>query len=368
MGSIYRRKYKQPDGTIKEGSVFWIKYYRNGIPMRESSGSKKESIAKKLLQQREGDIVRGLPITPRTNRVTFDELVEDEVTDYKVNGKSSIADLQRRIDLHLRPFFGGWRAVNITTADIRKYVAMRQAEGATNGGINRELTALKRSFILGMQAGKLTAKPHVPMLQEDNVRTGFFEREQLECVRSHLPAELRGMVTFAYLTGWRIPSEVLPLQWRQVDFAAGRVRLDPGTTKNKDGRTFPFTAALRQVLEEQRAYTDTIQRERGIICPHVFHRSGNPIKSFRDAWVNACKRAALPGRIPHDFRRTAVRNLEHAGVSRSAAMKLTGHKTESVYRRYAIVAESDLQEAARRLDAAGTITGTIEPITALAPK
>lgn len=72
----------------------------------------------------------------------------------------------------------------------------------------------------------------------------------------------------------------------------------------------------------------------------------------------------MPGRILHDFRRTAVRNLERAGVSRSAAMKLTGHKTESVYRRYAIVAESDLRDAARKLDEAakkltGTITGTV---------
>jgi integrase len=368
MGMIYKRKYKRPDGSIAQGAVWWIKYYRNGIPMRESTDSDKESVAKNLLKQREGDIQRGLPISPRTNRVTFDELAEDELTDYKVNGKSSIADLQRRIDLHLKPYFGGWRAVNIGTAEIRKYVAKRQAEGATNGSINRELTALKRAFTLGMQAGKVTAKPYIQMLQEDNVRIGFFERQQFESVRSHLAPELRGLVTFAYITGWRIPSEVQPMTWRQVDLAAGRVRLDPGSTKNKEGRIFPFTAELRHVLEDQRAYTDTVQREQGIICPYVFHRAGRRIKAFRKGWKNACEAAGYPGRIPHDFRRTAVRNLESAGVSRSAAMKLTGHKTESVYRRYAIVAESDLQEAVRRLEAAGTIPGTIAPAGALALK
>jgi integrase len=70
--------------------------------------------------------------------------------------------------------------------------------------------------------------------------------------------------------------------------------------------------------------------------------------------------AGVPGRIPHDFRRTAVRNLERAGVPRSVAMKMVGHKTEAVYRRYAIVSESDLHEAARKLAAlpAGTFSGT----------
>ena len=171
------------------------------------------------------------------------------------------------------------------------------------------------------------------------------------------------MVTFAYLTGWRIQSEVMKLQWRRVDLKAGTVRLDPGTTKNKQGRLFPFGAhlpELRQVLEEQRQLTTTIETERNLICRWVFHRSGRPIKNFRKAWKDACIAAEVPGRIPHDFRRTAARNLERAGVSRSVAMQLTGHKTESVYRRYAIVSEADLGAGVEKLGqlADGTIRGT----------
>jgi integrase len=89
----------------------------------------------------------------------------------------------------------------------------------------------------------------------------------------------------------------------------------------------------------------------GQIDPWLFHRNGKPIRDFRAAWQSACQRAGLVGRIPHDFRRTAVRNLERAGVPRSAAMKMTGHKTEAVYRRYAIVDESMLKESAVKLAA-----------------
>jgi integrase len=112
-----------------------------------------------------------------------------------------------------------------------------------------------------------------------------------------------------------------------------------------------MTPELRSVLLDQRERTDAIQRETGRIIPLVFHRDGRAIKAFRRAWISACRKAGVPDRIPHDFRRTAVRNLERAGVSRSVAMKMVGHKTESIYRRYAIVSESDLREAARKLAA-----------------
>jgi integrase len=110
--------------------------------------------------------------------------------------------------------------------------------------------------------------------------------------------------------------------------------------------------AKRALLIAQRAACDAIQRERGIVVRYVFCREdGQRILCFRKAWRTACKKAGVPARLPHDCRRTAVRNLERAGVPRSVAMAMVGHKTEAMYRRYAIVAESDLHEAARKLDA-----------------
>jgi integrase len=97
--------------------------------------------------------------------------------------------------------------------------------------------------------------------------------------------------------------------------------------------------------------------------------NGRPIKSFRRAWLTACLQAGFARlvsekprvivalRIPHDFRRTAIRNLERAGVPRSAAMKMVGHKTESVYRRYAIVDEATLREGAARLQGLHNLQG-----------
>ena len=190
-----------------------------------------------------------------------------------------------------------------------------------------------------------------PFNVENNVCTGFFEREQFERVRSYA-SPLQAVVTFAYITGWRIRSEVLTLQWRQVDLKRGRVVLDPGTTKNDDGRIFPFTDELRTLLQERWGITRRVRRSDRMLCPWVFHRDGHRIKTFYGAWRTACKRAGVPGRILHDFRRTAVRNLVRASIPERVAMQMTGHKTRSVFDRYNIVSEGDLVEAARCLDRA----------------
>ena len=355
MGMIYRQKGR---------TVWMLKYDRDGRPIVESSGTDVKDEARDTLKLREAAIVKGAPVTNRSGRVRFEDLAADIVNEYKANGRRSLGHLERRIALHLRPDFGGRRASTITTSDIRAYIASRQVPvvgddgtdrpGASNAEINRELAALKRMYTLAVQAEKLQHRPHIPMLEEHNVRKGFFERDQFEAVRTHLPTDLQHVATVAYLTGWRVPSEVLTLQWSQVDFKAGVVRLEPDSTKNDDGRTFPFDPLpeLQEALETQRRLKPTDR-----ICPWVFQRGGEPFldkegaasKSFRAAWRAACTQSGYPERIPHDFRRTAVRNLVRAGVPEKVAMQLTGHKTRSVFDRYDIVNETDLRRAVTRL-------------------
>jgi integrase len=338
------------------------------LPIRESSGSTKEGDAIQLLKIREGDIAHGLPVNPKLNRIRFDEAAGDLKTEYAVNGRRSADELERRIRLHLLPHFSGRRLATITTADVNTFILKRRTDvivfgvgedrterKVSNGEINRELTTLKRILNLARQNGKLTHVPHIPMLKERNVRTGFFERDQITRIIAHLPTAIRPAVQLAYITGWRIPSEVLPLQWRHVDFEARVVRLDPHTTKNDEGRTFPFTDALERLLEAQKAEHDRLKAE-DVISPWVFNRSNRKVKGKRittfiiKAFRAACTKAGCPGRIPHDLRRTAVRNLVRAGIPERVAMQMTGHKTRSVFERYNIVSECDLVEAAQKLN------------------
>jgi integrase len=134
------------------------------------------------------------------------------------------------------------------------------------------------------------------MLAENNVRTGFFEPQQFAIVLSKLRAGRRAAAKCAYLTGWRLKSEVLKLEWRQVDFDAGEVRLDAGQTKNGEGRVFPMTRELRALLKKREAIADDM-KQKGRIMRYVFHRAnGKPIRSFRKQWAKACIAAGCPGR------------------------------------------------------------------------
>ena len=121
MGVLYRRRQKMPDGSVRERPTWWIKYYQNGRPIRESTRTTKETVARRILRSREGDVEHGIPINPKMGRVTFEEAADDILNDYRANRRRSLDGVERRLRLHLRPYFRGRLLVSITTADIRAY-------------------------------------------------------------------------------------------------------------------------------------------------------------------------------------------------------------------------------------------------------
>ena len=332
MGTIYRRKGKK---------VLWIKYYRNGKPYYESSHSEKEVVAKRLLKTREGEISKGELPGIYYEKVRFDELTGDFLSDYRINVRKSLPKAERSVK-YLKEAFGGMKVTEITTSRIRAYIEERMKRKLSNATINRELAALKRIFHLAARCTppKVREISYIPMLRENNVRKGFFEHEEYLALKKILPDNLKPIITFAYHSGWR-KGEILNLTWDKLDLKQGIVRLDPGETKNNEARTLYMDEEL---LKEMKA----LHSKRRLGCPYVFHRKREPIKDFRWTWDSRCKQAGLKGRLFHDFRRTAVRNMVRAGVSEQVAMKISGHKTRSVFDRYNIVNDQDLKEATKK--------------------
>jgi len=332
MGCVYRRK---------NSKNWWVKYFRNGKPYSESSNSAIKAVAERLLKRREGEIAQGKPPGVVFDRITFKELTEDFLTDYRINEKKSEVKAGRSVNKLLAEF-GGMRATQITTAVVKVFIDKRKKEGAANATINRELAALKRMFRLGMicTPPKVAQVPYIPMLREDNVRKGFFEHAMFQSLMKHLPDYLRPLVFFGYCSGWR-KGEILSLKWAQVDLSQGLARLEAGTTKNGEGRTLYMEPELLRAMKE-------LHRKRSFGCPFVFHVDGEPIKDFRKAWDTACDKASIPGMLFHDLRRTAVRNMVRAGIPERIAMSVSGHKTRAVFDRYDIVSPDDLIKAAAK--------------------
>jgi Cu/Ag efflux protein CusF len=141
-------------------------------------------------------------------------------------------------------------------------------------------------------------------------------------------------------------SDLESLVWqrvKQIDLLARTIRLEPGTTKNRDGREVTMTRRVHELLKLC-AFGKTGDS-------FVFTRSnGKPVRDFRGSWAKACEQAGVPGLLFHDLRRTAARNLRKAGVAEGVIMKIGGWRTRSVFERYAIVSQADIAEALGRLE------------------
>ncbi|HXN99305.1 MAG TPA: tyrosine-type recombinase/integrase [Candidatus Acidoferrales bacterium] len=381
-GHIFKPKYKTKSG-VRESRFFYIQYYRDGARYVENTHSDKITAAKGLLRKRLGSEAF---IAPKAEKITFDELAADVITNYEQNERNSLHRLHRSI-AYLTKFFRGQRAININGATASEYAVLRRKQpgeegsregistGAAIATVNRELAALRRMFNLGKKNGKVRfVLPTISLTKENNTRKGFLEHEQYRQLRAVLPEYARSVLVAMYYTGMRI-GEVLAIQWNQVDIDEREIRLEPGTTKNDEARTLPLHGELLEVVRMQREVHD----RKFPTSPWLFSHGGKRIKNFYKAWRTSCVKVGLGrnvcsscsgeidqsgacpqcsakaakskyvGLIPHDLRRTGVRNLIRAGVSRSVAMRISGHKTESVFNRYDITSQGDLREAAQKL-------------------
>ena len=255
----------------------------------------------------------------------------------------------------------------MTTDAVERYKRQRRAEGAAPATVNRELATLRRAFNYGKRSTppKVYSVPYIQMFKENNARQGFVEQDEFSrmAAEAHLDGLwMRALIEVAYTYGWR-RGEMLGLQVRQVDLQARTIRLDPGTTKNGEGREVVMTPEVEELLRA--AVANKKPKD------SVFTREDSkPIRDFRGTWRNLCVRAGTGrwecrkcgaalagvkcecggvrkyvGLIPHDFRRSAAKAARRAGVPESVIMAMGGWKTPSMFRRYAIVSSADQRSA-----------------------
>lgn len=261
----------------------------------------------------------------------------DFIVDYRQRGMRDVLITQYRAK-NLREFFKEMPAADITERHIDLYVKHRLHLKKSRTTVNRELQLLGQAMRLAKRKKLLTDVPHIEKFSEkDNARQGFFEQEEFERferIVTFLPSYLKDLTRFAYHPGWR-KGEILTLEWR--DIRGDVIRLRPETAKNKDGRVIILVGEVANIIARR-------QVDRVESCPYVFHRDGQRIKHYNRAWKTARDKAGLPGKILHDTRKTAVRNMDRAGVPRQTAKQITGHKTDAIYNRYRIGNEQDIRE------------------------
>lgn len=241
----------------------------------------------------------------------------------------------------------GLLATEITTAKINDYILKRKSEKTANGTINRELRGLGRMFRLAAQQTPplVFYTPNIPHLREDNIRKGFFTEAEYRKLLAALPDHLKVPLCLGYWTGMRA-GEILNLKWDRINLQEGWIRLEPGTTKNGHGRTVPLVAQARDYVAAWKEDTLSAYPR----CMYVCHYRSKQLRKIpQRMWRDTCEKVGMKGKLFHDLRRTAVRNMVRAGISERVAMEISGHQTWAVFDRYDIVNEIDLSNAVARL-------------------
>jgi integrase len=368
----------------KGSSFWWLSYYAHGREVREvarhvRTGDKLESTEKNLreaerfLKHRLGEIIAEKHggrafVGPQQERVTINELLDALETDYKLRDRWN-----PKVASNLKPLrehFGTWRAVDVTSNAIGTYIENLREQGYSNATANRRTQLLGQAFKVGIRNKQISVAPFIPRLSEvGNERQGFFETADFEAVIAHLPEYLRDFCRFGFVTGWRKGS-IESLRWSDVGEDVIYLRAENSKTRKPE--TIPTEGDLQGIIERRRAAAILKSKEGSTrFAEYVFHNDGASVGDFRKAWATACVAAGLgkmicpkcgsesveklcescevetrySGKIFHDFRRTASRNMIAAGVPQAVAMKITGHRTDSMFRRYAIVNEDQKREA-----------------------
>jgi len=375
-------------GIYLVNRTYHIKYSIKGKAQKETTGIRFNGIkdtnigkVRDILTVKKNDgIVNKIPALVY-QRTTFEDLAADYITAAKNKGNDLVTAAKGV--KHLAEFFGGYKAVDITTDKIQAYIISRQKIFCANGYINRDLAALRRMFKLGLHhtPAKVQTVPYIPFLIENNVRKGFFTTEVYLQFKALLPDWFKGAFIMGYFLGMRV-EEILNLTWDHIDMEEGLLRLEQDETKNDTGRQLALNLFpdLWAAVQTQQVLISQYPK-----CNLLFHHDGKKIVDFRAAWdkallviqghltykCRACNEAikidyrqmdkrkgiSCPAcgavkmrredRIFHDLRRTALREMRRAGVSEAVAMAISGHKTFETFRRYDITDGADIKQAAQ---------------------
>jgi len=350
-GSLYLRGkiwwYKSPDGIccstdtrIKSEAVEWKQQFH--AKRRNSDG-------------------RPLHVGADAG-ITINEVLDDYISYLTLKGRKSLKTIGLVLDANIRPVFGDRKPASLTTADFEAHREVREKH-VDPVTVNRELAYLRAALNNGMvrqTPRKVDSIPYMPMADEShNVRTGFLEVPGSKRILPELPVSLKALFVCGYHVSTR-KGELKNITWPQVDFDENVIVLEHADTKTGKGRFLPIYGDMGQWLKKQKAIRDAEFPD----CPWVFFwqtvdcmlghggvrtKPGSHVQKFDASWKAAVKRADHEGLLFHDLRRSAQRNMRKAGIDQSIRMKISGHKTDSMERRYNIVDIEDVKEAGRQM-------------------
>src|SRR5262245_11278963 len=309
-------------------------------------GSLNRTTAKQQEALIKTELMKGLIKSVHERVLTFKEWGETYLNLEEVKRLRSYKDRDDIVRAQLIPFFGGKLLGEITPADVEAFRTQRKKKDGSAPSlqtINNDHTVLKHCLNLAIRRRLLTTNVAclVPIPDPQNERDRILSEEEWSRLYDAAKPHLKPVLLVAYHLGQRL-GEIVNLTWDRVDFHRGFITLRGIDTKTKKPRRVPITPLVRSTLVD-------LARVRSLTINHVFLYKGQPMKRLSRTFRTARKEAGVVDFRFHDLRHCAATNLRRAGVDTATAMKIVGHKSEKMWKRYNSIEERDLQQAMSKL-------------------
>lgn len=309
-------------------------------------GCLNKTIAREMEAAIKTRLLLGHEKTEQAKPILFKEWAKAYLELETIKGLRSFVGRSHSINTHLIPFFGQKILSEIKPQDVEAFRSQRKKPNGSKAStqtINHDHVALKHCLNMAIKRGLLQANPasRVEIPNPQNERDRVLTEEEWDRLHQAAKPHLRPVLLTAYQLGQRF-REIVSLTWDRVDLKRGFITLRSQDTKTKAGRRIPMTPDVRATLQR-------LAKVRSLTNNHVFTYKGRPLQRISRSFRTALKDAKITNFRFHDLRHCASTNLRRAGVDTATAMKIIGHKSEKMWKRYNSIEERDLTEAALKV-------------------
>jgi integrase len=334
--------------VLDEGKVFKL---ARGVPgarvKRWKTGTNNKTMAKQQEAMIKTELMKGLIESERTKCFSFAEWGAKYLELEEVKKLKSYKERVHAVRLQLIPFFGKKPLNAILPEDIERYRMQRRLRNGGQpslGTINNDHIILKHVFSVAERRSLLMVNPakKVPIPDPNNERDRVLGEDEWNRLYDAAAPHVKPILLIAYQLGMRL-GEIMKLTWDRVDSQRGFIKLGSGDTKTKEARLVPMSRDVHWCLTE-------LAKVRSLASNRVFLYEGKPINGIKTAFKTAIRRAGIEDFRFHDLRHCAATNLRREGIDNITSMKIIGHKSDRMHRRYNNVNEADLLKAAARIN------------------
>ena len=329
----------------------------NGVPgarkKRWKVGCLNKTAARDLELAIRMRLLLGQEPSERAKPILFKEWTKTYLELEEVKSLRSFVGRSHSVERHLVPFFGGKILSEIRPQDVEAFRGQRKKQNGNPASVqtvNHDHIALKHCLNVAIRRGLLQSNPasKVPMPNPENERDRVLSDEEWSKLYQEAKPHLRPVLLTAYQLGQRF-SEIVGLTWDRVDVKRGFITLRSADTKTKTARQVPMTPDVKVALQRLAKVRSLTTATTEAVSRHVFTYEGRPLQRVSRSFKTALKDAGITDFRFHDLRHCASTNLRRAGVDTATAMKIVGHKSEKMWKRYNAIEERDLTQAAQKV-------------------